>query len=449
MSPQEFDPLVAEWFRTRFGTPTETQIQGWPEIRAGHDVLISAPTGSGKTLAAFLICLDRLVRAARAGELSNATEVVYISPLKALSNDVHKNLEIPLAEISELAKRHGIQLAPIRTSVRTGDTPAAERQQMGKHRPHILVTTPESLYILLTAEKSRAMLKTTRTVIVDEIHAVADDKRGSPLALSLARLDALCDTKPQRIGLSATVKPVDQVAQFLSPNARVINIGHRREMELAGEVPRDELGPVASNEMWAEIYDRLAELILTHRTTLVFVNTRRLSERVSHALAERLGENVVLPYHGSLSRALRLDAEARLKNGELRAVVATASLELGIDIGTVDLVCQIGSPRSIAVALQRVGRSGHWVGAKPQGRFFVTTRDELIECAALVRAILSGSLDKLEIPDAPLDILAQQIVAETAARDWREDDLYSLIRSAYPYRNLDRARFDAIVTMLS
>ncbi len=449
MSHQDFDPLVAEWFHTRFGTPTEPQILGWPEIRAGHDVLISAPTGSGKTLAAFLICLDRLVRAARAGELSNETEVVYVSPLKALSNDVHKNLEVPLAEIRDLAARRGIPFSPIRTAVRTGDTPASERQQMGRQRPHILVTTPESLYILLTAEKSRAMLATTRTVIVDEIHAVADGKRGSHLALSLARLDALATTKPQRIGLSATVKPVDQVARFLSPHARVVNIGHRREMELAVEVPRDELGPVASNEMWAEIYDRLAELILAHRTTLVFVNTRRLSERVTHNLAERLGENIVLPHHGSLSRALRLNAEARLKSGELRAVVATASLELGIDIGSVDLVCQIGSPRSIAVALQRVGRSGHWVGAKPHGRFFATTRDELIECAALVRSIREGLLDRLEIPKAPLDILAQQIVAETAARDWQEEDLYALVRGTYPYRDLDRKHFDTIIEMLS
>ena len=448
-SQADFDPLVVEWFQTRFGSPTEPQILGWPEIRAGHDVLISAPTGSGKTLAAFLICIDRLVRAARTGELSNQTEVVYVSPLKALSNDVHKNLEIPLAEISELAARRGIPFAAIRTAVRTGDTPASERQQMGKHHPHILVTTPESLYILLTAEKSREMLKTTRTVIVDEIHAVADDKRGSHLALSLARLDALAEMRPQRIGLSATVKPIEQVAEFLSPHAHIVNIGHRREMELAVEVPRDELGPVASNEMWAEIYDRLAELILTHRTTLVFVNTRRLSERVTHALAERLGENIVLPHHGSLSRALRLNAEARLKSGELRAVVATASLELGIDIGSVDLVCQIGSPRSIAVALQRVGRSGHWVGAKPKGRFFTTTRDELIECAALVRSIRSGELDRLEIPTAPLDILAQQIVAETAARDWQEEDLYALVRGTYPYRDLDRKHFDAIIEMLS
>src|ERR1700677_2634034 len=447
--PVDFDPLVAEWFSTRFGTPTEPQILGWPEIRSGHDVLISAPTGSGKTLAAFLICIDRLVRAARAGELSNETEVVYISPLKALSNDVHKNLETPLAEIAELAARLGIPFAPIRTAVRTGDTPASERQQMSKQRPHILVTTPESLYILLTAEKSRAMLSTTRTVIVDEIHAVADHKRGSHLALSLARLDALAESKPQRIGLSATVKPIGQVAEFLSPHTRIINIGHRREMGLAVEVPRDELGPVASNEMWAEIYDRLAELILTHRTTLVFVNTRRLSERVTHALAERLGENMVLPHHGSLSRALRLNAEARLKSGELRAVVATASLELGIDIGSVDLVCQIGSPRSISVALQRAGRAGHWRGAVPQSRFFATTRDELLECAALVRAIRHGELDRIEIPQAPLDILAQQVVAACAAEDWQEDDLFALVRRAFPYRDLARKDFDEIIALLS
>jgi len=447
----DFDPLVIEWFTSRFAAATEPQIFGWPEIRAGRDVLISAPTGSGKTLAAFLSCLSRLVTAARKGALADETEVVYISPLKALSNDIHKNLEVPLAEISEIAKRRGISLQPIRTAVRTGDTPAAERQQMGKRPPHILVTTPESLYILLTAERSRAMLRTTRTVIVDEIHAVADDKRGSHLALSLARLDALTaeNGRPQRIGLSATVKPIEEVARFLSPHVRVINIGHRRAMDLAVEVPRDELGPVASNEMWAEIYDRVAQLILAHRTTLVFVNTRRLSERVAHALSERLGENVVLPHHGSLSRALRLNAEARLKSGELRAVVATASLELGIDIGSIDLVCQIGSPRSIAVALQRVGRSGHWIGARPKGRLFATTRDELIECAALVQAIRSGDLDRLEIPQGPLDILAQQIVAECAARDCSEDELFQLVRGTHSYRDLERSQFDAVITMLS
>src|SRR5947209_7312432 len=448
-----FDPLVSEWFTARFGRTTEPQTLGWPEIRAGRDVLISAPTGSGKTLAAFLICIDNLVRLARADALPDHTEVLYVSPLKALSNDVHKNLELPLAEISALAAQQSVPLSPIRVALRTGDTPQWERQKMTRERPHILVTTPESLYILLTAARPREMLARVGTVIVDEIHAVADDKRGSHLALSLARLDRLVEQsglpQPQRIGLSATVKPLEEVAAFLSDRAHVIHVGHRRAMELAVEVPRDELGPVASNEMWGEIYDRVVELIRENRTTLVFVNTRRLSERVAHHLAERLGETAVLPHHGSLSRAIRLDAERRLKAGELRAVVATASLELGIDIGTVDLVCQIGSPRSIAVALQRVGRAGHWVGALPKGRLFATTRDELIECAALVRAIHRGELDRLEIPRNPLDILAQQMVASCACEDFGEDELYDLMRRAWPYRTLDRRDFDAVLEVLS
>lgn len=453
MNRFQFDPLVLDWFAARFGCATEPQLQGWPQINAGRDVLISAPTGSGKTLAAFLICIDTLIRAARSGALPDETQVVYVSPLKALSNDVHRNLEIPLAEIAALAKERGIPLAPIRTAVRTGDTPAWERQQMTKRPPHILVTTPESLFLLMTAAKPRAMLRTIRTVIVDEIHAMADDKRGTHLALTLARLDALTKTahgvRPQRIGLSATVKPIEEVASYLSPGASIVDVGHRREMELSIEVPNDELGAVATSEMWAEIYDRIARHISAYRTTLVFVNTRRMSERVAHALAERLGDNVVLPHHGSLSRTLRFDAETRLKGGELRAVVATASLELGIDIGSVDLVIQIGSTRSIAVALQRVGRSGHWVGAKPKGILLPTTRDDLIECAALIHAIRSGDLERIVIPRNALDILAQQIVAETAAADWSESDLYGLARSTYPYRNLDRASFDAVVEMLS
>ena len=453
MLSREFDPLVAEWFAARFAQATEPQLQGWPLIGAGRDVLISAPTGSGKTLAAFLICIDQLVRAARAGTLSTETSVVYVSPLKALSNDVHRNLEVPLAEIAALAREKGIPLAPIRTAVRTGDTPMFQRQQMLKQAPHILVTTPESLYILMTAEKSRAILGNARTVIVDEIHAMAGDKRGSHLALTLARLDALTQAahgaKPQRIGLSATVRPIETVADFLSPGAAVVNVGHRREMDLSIEVPNDELGAVATSEMWAEIYDRIARHIAGHRTTLVFVNTRRMSERIAHALAGRLGDNVVLPHHGSLSRTLRLDAEARLKAGELRAVVATASLELGIDIGTVDLAIQVGSTRSIAVALQRIGRSGHWVGAKPRGILMPTTRDELVECAALIHSIRSGELEEIDIPQNAADILAQQIVAETAAADWREDDLFALAQSAYPYRHLERATFDSVVAMLS
>jgi ATP-dependent helicase Lhr and Lhr-like helicase len=445
----DFDPLVAEWFTNRFGHPTEPQIAGWREIRTGRNVLISAPTGSGKTLAAFLICLDGLVRAARAGTLSAETQVLYVSPLKALSNDVRKNLDAPLAEIAELAQLRGVPLAPIRTAVRTGDTPAADRQRMRKEAPHILVTTPESLFILLTAEKSREMLRTVRTVIVDEIHAVADDKRGSHLALTLARLNAVAGKTPQRIGLSATVRPIEEVAAYLAPNTSIIDVGHRREMDLAVEITNDELGAVATSEMWEEIYDRLAGHILRERTTLIFVNTRRLSERVAHALAARLGPNAVLPHHGSLSRTLRLDAETRLKNGELRAVVATASLELGIDIGTVDLAIQIGSPRSIAVALQRIGRSGHWVGAKPRGILFPTTRDELIECAAIIHAIRAGDLERIEIPQNALDIVAQQIVAEASCLDWGEAELYDLIRTAYPYRNLSLSDYEAVVTMLS
>jgi ATP-dependent Lhr-like helicase len=444
-----FDPLIAQWFAERFAVPTEPQELGWREIAAGHDTLISAPTGSGKTLAAFLICLDQLVRAARAGTLAHEVQVIYVSPLKALSNDVHRNLELPLTEIGALAERQGISLMPIRTAVRTGDTPMPERARMLKKPPHILVTTPESLFILLTADKARQTLRGVSTVIVDEIHAIADDKRGSHLMLSLARLDSLIGRRAQRVGLSATVKPIEEVGCLLGPDTQIVDVGHRRDMELAVEAPRDELGAVASTELWNEIYDRIAELILANRTTLVFVNTRRLSERVAHALGERIGTNKVLPHHGSLSRQLRLDAELRLKQGELKAVVATASLELGIDIGTVDLVCQIGSPRSIAIALQRIGRSGHWVGAKPNGKLFATTRDELVECAALIAAIRKGELERLEIPQNALDVLAQQIVAAAAVEAWREDDLFELFRSAYPYRSLAREHFDSVIAMLS
>jgi ATP-dependent Lhr-like helicase len=452
-----FHPLIQEWFERSFAGATDVQELAWREIGEGRDVLISAPTGSGKTLAAFLSCLDRLVREALDGSLQDETSVVYVSPLKALSNDIQKNLQRPLEEIAKLAGEKGLLMPPIRVALRTGDTPMFERQQMIKRPPHILVTTPESLFILLTAERSRGMLKTAKTMIIDEIHAMVDDKRGSHLSLSLVRLDDLVmkagGSPLQRIGLSATVRPIEEVAKFVAPDRpiRILDSGHRRRLDIAVEVPKDELGVVASNEMWGEIYDRLSELILGHRTTLVFVNTRRLAERVSHHLAERLGESAVLAHHGSLSRALRLDAEQKLKNGELRAVVATASLELGIDIGSVELVCQIGSPRSIAVALQRIGRSGHRVDPNsiPKGRLFATTRDELIECAALVHAIRNGSLDALDIPPWPLDVLAQQVVSAAACEPWREDDLFELVRRAYPYRELPRGRFDAVIEMLS
>jgi ATP-dependent Lhr-like helicase len=474
-------PLVAEWFVSRFGTPTEPQEQGWPHILAGRTTLISAPTGSGKTLAAFLACIDRLVRKALAGELSDRTEVLYVSPLKALGNDIQKNLEIPLGEILALAGERGLLMPEIRTAVRTGDTLMPERRAMLKRPPHILVTTPESLYILLTAEKSRAILRDVETVIVDEIHAVADDKRGAHLALSLERLEALTYRAPVRIGLSATQKPIEEVAHFLTgtgrPDPVIVNVGHKRKLDLGIEVPPMPLGPVASNELWDSIYDRLAQLVAQHRSTLVFTNTRRMAERLAHHLGERIGEENVAAHHGSLSRKLRLAAERKLKEGQVRVLVATASLELGIDVGFVDLVVQINSPRSIAVALQRVGRSGHWRGAVPKGRFFATTRDDLMECSALARAIKLGDLDRLIIPEAPLDVLAQQIVATCAAagssagllsesppRDGQatesaapqvsadacdEDALFAMARRAYPYRNLERKTFNQILEMLS
>jgi ATP-dependent helicase Lhr and Lhr-like helicase len=466
-------PLVQEWFTARFSTPTEPQEQGWPHILAGHTTLISAPTGSGKTLAAFLACINRLVCKALAGELRDRTEVLYVSPLKALGNDIQKNLEVPLGEILQMAGERGLLMPEIRTAVRTGDTLMKDRRLMLKRPPHILVTTPESFYILLTAEKSRAILRDVETVIVDEIHAVADDKRGVHLALSLERLEALTERPPARIGLSATQKPIEEVAHFLAGNSDpqnprpapvIVNVGHKRTLDLGVEVPSSELGPVASNEMWDEIYERIVQLVNQHRSTLVFVNTRRLAERIAHQLGERLGEENVAAHHGSLARKLRLEAERKLKEGQVKVLVATASLELGIDVGTVDLVCHISSPRSIAVALQRVGRSGHWRGAVPKGRFFVTTRDDLAECAVLVRAIRLGDLDRLIFPEASLDVLAQQIVACCAASGsaatanksgdqsndgWDEDELFALVKRAYPYRNLARATFDAVLAMLS
>lgn len=446
-------PLVSDWFESKFGTPTEPQEQGWPHILAGTTTLISAPTGSGKTLAAFLACIDRLTRLAASGTLENRTYVLYVSPLKALSNDIQKNLDVPLEGICSLAAERGVDIQEIRTAVRTGDTLPAERRAMLKKPPHILVTTPESLYILLTAEKSRDFLRGVETVIVDEIHAVADDKRGAHLSLTLERLEQLTDKPPTRIGLSATQKPIELVAEFLAgagrPMPHVVNVGHKRQLDLAVEVPALPLGPVASNEMWDEIYDKIAKYTETHRSVLVFVNTRKLSERMAMNLAQRLGEDMVAAHHGSLSRKLRLSAETRLKRGEIKVLVATASLELGIDIGSIDLVCVVSSPRSIATALQRIGRAGHWRGAVPKGRLFATTRDDLIECAALVQAINHGDLDRLVIPGAPLDVLAQQLVAMCAVEEWTEDNLYNAVRRSYPYRDLARADFDALLQMLS
>ncbi len=462
-----------------FRAPTDAQAQSWPAIAAGENTLVAAPTGSGKTLAAFLASIDSLFRQAAANELADETQVVYVSPLKALSNDIHRNLQVPLEEIRAAATVAGIDLQPIRVAVRTGDTPASERQKMVRKAPHILVTTPESLYLVLTSPKGREILRNVRTVIVDEIHALARDKRGSHLALSLARLDHLCARRPTRIGLSATQRPIDEIARFLvgeagepahdnrqqdtltpalsqreregarRPQCRIIDTGHVRELDLAIEMPASELSAVCSVESWQEIYIRLGELIREHRSTLVFVNTRRLAERVTHYLEEQLGEGHVASHHGSLSREIRLRAEEQLKAGQLKAIVATASLELGIDIGYIDLVCQIGSPRSIATFLQRVGRAGHALGRVPKGRLFALTRDELLESLALVRAVRQGKLDRVEMPACPLDILAQQIVAMVACEDWQEDELFATCRWAWPYQNLERRDFDAIVEMLS
>ncbi|MES2793972.1 MAG: DEAD/DEAH box helicase, partial [Planctomycetota bacterium] len=534
MALETFHPLIRRWFQSRFAGPTEPQREGWPHIAAGRDTLIAAPTGSGKTLTAFLAAIDRLLKLSVAGELNDTLRVIYVSPLRALSNDMQRNLQTPLAEIFSLATEEGLEIAPIRVGLRTGDTSAKDRAALTRRPPHILVTTPESLYLLLTGKKSRERLRHVETVIVDEIHALVRDKRGSHLALSLERLVALCERPPQRVGLSATQKPIEVTAEFLigarpplgvspqcpeitvpvlptataitdlppvavngkssrskpakvaspqrtlffdeeiEPHAPaepafvnvpfpppqpdfqtvaercvIIDVGHRRRLDLAIETPPSEIGAVCTHEQWAEVNARIVELIQQHRSTLIFVNTRRLAERVTHQLSELLGPDQISSHHGSLSAISRQDTELRLKLGQLKAVVATASLELGLDVGYIDLVIQIGSPRAISTFLQRVGRSGHALGLIPKGRLFALTRDELIESMAVIRAVRQGILDKVCIPDAPLDILAQQIVAEVAHQDWQTDDLFALVRRAYPYQHLPRAKFDAIVHMLS
>ena len=500
MSLDAFHPIVRTWFERRFGAPTDAQALGWPAIASGRHTLIAAPTGSGKTLAAFLTSLDMLVKQALGenphprvasdahplpggegnqprgvdsrlrgndGEvrgndggggrdepgLADATQVVYVSPLKALANDIQRNLLAPLEEIRALAEEMGQPLPEIRVAVRTGDTPQKERTLHARRPPHVFITTPESLFILLTSERGRHALRTTRTLILDELHAVAPSKRGPHLALSVERLCHLAEAPITRIGLSATQKPIEEMARFLTGGAadcEIVDTGHRRAMDVAIELPRDfELGPIATHEQWAQTLDQVVELSEQHRTTLVFVNTRRLVERVAHLLSDRLGEENVAAHHGSLSRETRYDTEQRLKEERVRVCVASASLELGIDIGDIDLVCQIGSPRNIGVALQRVGRSGHFLGGTPKGRFFPLTRDELVETVALLRCIRDGALDALHIPPWPLDVLAQQVVASCVMEEWDEDALYALLTQAYPYHELSRERFDDVVRMLS
>lgn len=449
-----FHPAVSAWFRSSFPSVTAAQAQAWPLIGQRRSTLIAAPTGSGKTLTAFLAVLDDLVHQglANGGELPDETLVVYVSPLKALSNDIQINLQTPLAGITHHLQQQGLPPLAIRTAVRTGDTPQKDRAQMRKRPPHILVTTPESLYVLLGSDSGRQMLATTRTVIVDEIHAIAAGKRGSHLALSLERLQGLCGEPLMRIGLSATQKPIEAVSRFLVGTGRpcaIVDIGHARPRDLDIEVPPVPLSAVMANDVWELVYNRLADLAREHRTTLIFVNTRRLAERLARHLSERLGKTAVAAHHGSLAKEMRLDAEQRLKAGELQVLIATASLELGIDIGDVDLVCQIGSPGSINGFLQRVGRSGHHVGGTPKGRLFALTRDDLIECAALLDCVRRGELDTLHIPVAPLDVLAQQIIAEVSAQEWSEHALLALIHRAAPYAELDERHYQALLHMLA
>ncbi|MEA2464674.1 MAG: ATP-dependent helicase Lhr and Lhr-like helicase, partial [Acidobacteriota bacterium] len=479
MPLSRFHPAVQRWFAETLGEPTPAQTQGWAAIRERRHTLIAAPTGSGKTLAAFLTALDELFVEGLSSPLPDEVRVVYVSPLKALSTDIHKNLAEPRIGIRRIAEELGIEAPKITAAVRTGDTTSSQRAAMLKTPPHILVTTPESLYLLLTSERSREMLRSVRTVIVDEIHALIGSRRGAHLALTLERLQQVAERPLLRLGLSATQKPIEDVARYLvgaraegqgpraegeheppaslgpqpsalrPPDVVIVDEGHRRAMDLSLEVPRSRLDAVMSHEVWDEYYARLTELIAEHRTTLVFVNTRKMAERVAHHLSERLGEDAVTAHHGSLSKEKRLDAETRLKTGQLKALVATASLELGIDIGHVDLVCQIGSPHRIATLLQRVGRSGHTVSGLPKGRVFPASRDDLVECAALLRAIKRGELDRIVVHDAPLDVLAQQLVAEASCCDYSEDALFEVVRRAWPYRDLARRDFDEVLRMVA
>lgn len=452
-----FHPVVQAWFQETLGEPTEPQVRGWPVIRSGRDVLIAAPTGSGKTLTAFLACLDELFRAAAAGTLGDETRVLYVSPLKALGNDVQKNLLAPLEQLKARARAEGVELPDIRVMVRSGDTPPSERAQMVKKPPHILITTPESLYLYLTSHRARQTLSTVRTVVVDEIHALARDKRGSHFALSLERLRALlrradATASLQCIGLSATTRPLERLADFLTgtpATCEVVQVGHVRAWELSLETPEDELSAVPTHEMWGQVYDRLVQLSASHRTMLVFTNTRRLAERLAHDLGERMGHEHVRAHHGSMSRELRLSAEELLKAGRLKVMVATASLELGIDVGSIDLVVQLGSPRNIAVMLQRLGRSGHHKSAVSKGLLLALSRDELVECAALLRAIREGTLDAVRLPEAPLDVLAQQVVAEVAAEEWDERALFEAFRRAMPYRQLPWEDYEKVLQLVS
>ena len=448
-------PLIKEWFRKRFHKPSPPQEAGWPIIATAPHTLITAPTGSGKTLAAFMVSINNLAEQALAKELEDGVQVIYVSPLKALSNDVEKNLTQPLEEIGHLLASKGCHENAIRVGLRTGDTSPKDRQRLVKKPPHILVTTPESLYLLLTSEKARHILKPANTIIVDEIHALAGNKRGSHLSLTMARLDSFANHPLRRIGLSATVKPIELIAQFLSPSgkgghlAQIVEIPNSRNFDLEIVTPISPLEAVLTHEGWQEVYDKLTHLISSHRSTLIFVNTRRMAERITHQLSQKLGSDAIRSHHGSLSKEKRWEAENLLKSGSIKGIIATASLELGIDVGYIDLVCQVGSPRSLGAFIQRIGRAGHSLGLTPKGRLFALTRDELIECGALIQGLSKGAMDAIAVPDSPIDILAQQIVAAVAVDEWDEDSLFQMIRTSYPFRNLSQEKFSETLSMLS
>ncbi len=444
-----FHSAVERWFREAFARPTRAQELAWPAIAWGQDVLLVAPTGSGKTLATFLALLDRLVREPRA---EPGVRVLYVSPLKALNNDIHRNLELPLVGIAQAARELGLEIPEIRTAVRTGDTLANERHRMTRKPPHILITTPESLYLILTSPRAREMLRTVEHVIVDEIHAVAGTKRGAHLALSLERLAHLAARDFQRIGLSATQRPLERIAEFLGGGrpVTIVDAGQQKAMELRVESPIEDFAAISGDENpWATIEPWLLAQIHQHQTTLVFVNNRRSAERLTAHLNGLAGERIARAHHGSMSREERYEIEAQLKAGQLRAVVATGSLELGIDIGSVDLVICVESPRGIAKGLQRVGRSGHLVGETSHGKIVPKWRGDLVECAAVAKGMAEADVEPTRIVRNPLDVLAQQIVAMSAVDEWTEDELYGLVRRAWSFRDVSRGHFEAVLGMLS
>ncbi len=453
-----FSAPTRDWFRSAFAQPTDVQERGWQQVAGGRHALMAAPTGSGKTLAAFLWCLDRLMSEPVPPEAERC-RVLYVSPLKALAHDVDRNLRSPLVGIGRQLEASGAAPPDINAAIRTGDTPADARRSMERHPPDILITTPESLFLLLTSA-ARRILASVRWVIVDEIHSVAATKRGSHLALSLERLCAITKAEPQRIGLSATQRPLEEVARFLGGAGRevaIVDAGRLKTMEVRVEVPVEDMSRLSAeeetgrtlNSIWPAIYPRLLELIQAHRSTIVFVNSRRLSERLAARINELAGEDLVRAHHGSIAREQRLLIEDQLKAGTLRGLVATSTLELGIDMGAVDLVLQVEAPPSVASGIQRIGRAGHSVGEVSKGVVIPKFRGDLLEAAAVVEGMLDGRIESTVVPRRALDVLAQQIVAMCAMDEWKVDELAAVVRRAYPYSELGPRAFESVLDMLS